>query len=132
MQKLFGGVAVIADGGKHLLIQQSFKKPNGGQWRHPGGKFNQDESYESGLIREIKEETGLDIILTKLEPIMVMECDYPKGAYFGFFVAKLTGGELKTEKREIMNAGWFRVSEIAGMNLMAATRKFYQKIYKTK
>jgi 8-oxo-dGTP diphosphatase len=58
---LIGGVAVIERDGKHLLTQQSKSKPNAGQWRHPGGKFNANEDSVAGLKREIKEEMGLDV-----------------------------------------------------------------------
>ncbi len=61
-KKLIGGVAVITNKGKHLLIKQSKHKPLCGYWRHPGGKFNNGESWENGLKREIKEELGINLI----------------------------------------------------------------------
>ena len=37
------------------------KKAQGGLWEFPGGKVEKNESYESALIREIKEELNADI-----------------------------------------------------------------------
>ncbi len=125
--KLIGGVAVIEHNGKRLLIQQSRNKPNSGQWRHPGGKFESNETITEGLIREIKEETGLDIEIIHKKAINVSPSEYDAGN-FGFFNAKLVGGQLKIDKREVEDAGWFTINEIKKLNLMNATRKFYEKI----
>ncbi len=122
---LVGGVAVIERDGKHLLIKQSGNKPFGGQWRHPGGKFESHESPIKGLKREIREEVGLEIEVTRKEPLMVMKSDYEYGN-FGFFEARVRGGELRTDKREIEDAGWFTKEDAKRMNLMNATRNFYE------
>ena len=124
---LIGGVAVIEKQGRVLLIRQSRKKPLGGQWRHPGGKFEEGEDPLEGLKREIMEETGLIIEVMGKEPLFVAESDYDSGR-FGFFRARVVGGELSIESSEIEQAGWFTPKEIMGLNLMAATMTFYQNV----
>ncbi|WP_133127781.1 (deoxy)nucleoside triphosphate pyrophosphohydrolase [Legionella nagasakiensis] len=56
-------VAVIVDAKQRILIT---KRPahvsHGGFWEFPGGKLEEGESPASALIREIKEEVGLDVI----------------------------------------------------------------------
>lgn len=45
-----------------------------------GGRVEDNETFEEGLVREIKEETGIDIELKKTEPfctITYMNKDYP-------------------------------------------------------
>ena len=50
--------------GKYLLIQRSESCNNFiGFWETPGGKIDQGESFDDALIREIREETGLSIVL---------------------------------------------------------------------
>lgn len=56
-------VAVITDATERILIaRRSQHSAHGGLWEFPGGKLEADESPSAALIREIKEEVGLDII----------------------------------------------------------------------
>ncbi|WP_433412890.1 NUDIX hydrolase [Microtetraspora malaysiensis] len=49
---------VILDGhGRALLIQRR----DIGRWEAPGGVLERDEDIISGLLREVREETGLDV-----------------------------------------------------------------------
>lgn len=124
--ELIGGVAVIEKNRKHFLIRQARSKPNGGQWRHPGGRFILEETPIDGLKREIREEIGV-VIEAEKKPVFVTESDYHEGN-FGFFMARIKSGTIRIEKREIEDAGWFPISEIKKMNLMAATRRFYEQL----
>jgi 8-oxo-dGTP diphosphatase len=55
-------LAVIVDEQQRVLItQRSLHVPHGGCWEFPGGKLEVDESSENALIREVKEELGLDV-----------------------------------------------------------------------
>jgi 8-oxo-dGTP diphosphatase len=50
--------------GKILILKRSTdSKTNPGRWELPGGKVNQDESFDHALIREVYEETNLKIAL---------------------------------------------------------------------
>lgn len=54
--------AVIECNGRFLFAQRSGKDGNfGGQWVFPGGKVEKGEDTIQALIREISEETGVDI-----------------------------------------------------------------------
>ncbi|WP_454783801.1 8-oxo-dGTP diphosphatase MutT [Legionella sp. WA2024007413] len=60
-------VAVIVDEQQRILItQRPFHVPHGGCWEFPGGKLETGESPGVALVREIKEEVGLDILQYKL------------------------------------------------------------------
>ncbi len=54
--------AVIRDvDGKVLIAKRPTGKHQGGKWEFPGGKVEKGESRRSALVREIKEEIGIDI-----------------------------------------------------------------------
>ena len=50
--------------GKILILKRSTEsKTNPGKWELPGGKVDQNESFDHALIREVYEETNLKIAL---------------------------------------------------------------------
>jgi len=52
--------AVIVDRGKVLLVKRKYE-PLAGRWSLPGGAVEVGETLEACLVREIAEETGLEI-----------------------------------------------------------------------
>jgi 8-oxo-dGTP diphosphatase len=57
---IVGVGAVIVSNGKVVLIKRKYE-PLAGQWSLPGGTLELGETLESGVAREILEETGLDV-----------------------------------------------------------------------
>ena len=55
------GVAVLQDGA--LLLVQRGRGPNEGLWAVPGGKVDYGETMRNAAIREVREETGLEVEL---------------------------------------------------------------------
>jgi 8-oxo-dGTP diphosphatase len=49
--------AILDDQGRFLVIRRA----DNGRWEPPGGVLELDESIEDGLIREVAEETGLQV-----------------------------------------------------------------------
>jgi ADP-ribose pyrophosphatase YjhB (NUDIX family) len=52
--------AVIVDGGRVVLVKRRYE-PLAGRWSLPGGALEVGETLESGVAREIQEETGLRV-----------------------------------------------------------------------
>ena len=52
--------AVIVRDGQVLIVKRRYE-PLAGRWSLPGGTLELGETLESGLIREMREETGLDV-----------------------------------------------------------------------
>jgi 8-oxo-dGTP diphosphatase len=59
-QPIVGVGAVIMQQGKVVLVKRKFE-PLAGQWSLPGGRLELGETLESGLAREMIEETGLEV-----------------------------------------------------------------------
>ena len=60
--------AVIMDGDRVLVTQRSEHMPHPLKWEFPGGKLLPGETPEGCLIREIREELGVEISVNKLLP----------------------------------------------------------------
>lgn len=63
---------VVNSEGKVLILREANTYAEGtqtGKYGLPGGRLEQGESYEEGFVREVKEETGLDVELGR--PVFV-------------------------------------------------------------
>ncbi|RRJ29254.1 NUDIX hydrolase [Halocatena pleomorpha] len=60
----WGVGALVVDADERVLLVQE-----NGQWYVPGGRLEADESPETGAIREVREETGVDVRLRGLGAI---------------------------------------------------------------
>jgi mutator protein MutT len=56
--------AILIEDGEILLVRQEVTETR--RWSLPGGKLESGETIEQCLIREVKEETGLDITIDEL------------------------------------------------------------------
>ena len=54
--------AVIFDGDRVLLVQRG-REPLKGEWSLPGGAVEIGETLEAALVREVREETSLDVVV---------------------------------------------------------------------
>lgn len=106
MAGLAVNVAVIHNGKILLTKREDFET-----WILPSGGVEDDESIAQAAIRETKEETGLDVELTKLVGIY-SRLGNMSPVHAVLFVAKLIGGEIKCQEGETIAVEWFAFNEI--------------------
>jgi 8-oxo-dGTP diphosphatase len=68
--------AALVDGRGEVLLQQRLPgRSMAGLWEFPGGKVEDGERPEAALIRELKEELGIDVDAASLSPAAFASAD---------------------------------------------------------
>ncbi|HET9222969.1 MAG TPA: NUDIX domain-containing protein [Roseiflexaceae bacterium] len=104
---MLGVTIAIIDGSQVLLTRREDFEV----WCLPGGAVDDGESLAAAAIREAREETGLEIELTRLVGIY----SRPKGwhsTHLVLFAARVIGGALRPDPHEVIEAGYFGLNTL--------------------
>jgi 8-oxo-dGTP pyrophosphatase MutT (NUDIX family) len=118
----------IIDYGKTLVVQRRIDDQyNPGLWEAPGGKIDPDETPRVALMREVKEETGLDIAtvdsIVHMCSRMITDGRYRGAPHITLFhIGKVIGGTLKMSS-EHTRARWCTLMELLDLQLTPLTRE---------
>ena len=107
-------LALLDSDERVLICKRPQKKPMGGYWEFPGGKIENDETPESAIIREVKEEVGLDIF--HVEQIGMTDRK-------DFFVTQIFSGEIKLQEEEVSEYIWIDPRKVRQYNVTDEVQK---------
>ena len=96
--------AAIFDGDRVLIVQRR----DNGKWEPPGGVMHPSETIEAALLREVHEETGLDISLDGLSGVYK---NVTAGVVALVFRASVVSGQLTTND-EVAEFKWAEPEEV--------------------
>ena len=84
--------------GCYLMLHRTKKvnDENHDKWIGVGGKFEEGESPEEGMLREVQEETGLTLTQWRYRGIVTFVSNEWGGEYMHLFTADGYSGELKS------------------------------------
>ncbi|MGI5212329.1 NUDIX domain-containing protein [Plantactinospora sp. CA-290183] len=120
-----GGSALVVDEQGRILLQ---RRADSGNWSLPGGQMEIGETLGGTVVRETREETGLDVELTGIlgvytDPRHVIA--YADGEvrqeFVVVFTARPVDGELAVSD-ESTEVAWFDPDDVAGIQMHESVR----------
>ena len=117
--------ALIFRGGQLLITQRRAESHLGGLWEFPGGKREPGETFEACLVREIREELGVDIAVGEL--FEEVRHDYPgKSVHLKFFICTLLAGE--PQPLDCAAVQWVERTELSAFQFPAADTRLLDRL----
>ncbi len=117
--------ALIFRDGKLLITQRHAHSHLGGLWEFPGGKREPGETFEQCLVREIREELGVEISVGEL--FEEIAHDYPeKSVHLKFFICQLLSGE--PQPLDCAAVKWIDKAELNAHEFPAADAQLLEKL----
>jgi 8-oxo-dGTP diphosphatase len=107
--------AIIPFPNDEILLVKRKTPPFIGYWALPGGRVDPGETVEQTVVREVKEETNLTVIITRkigeyIEKGVKDDVDYEY--YPTCFLVKVAGGEMDRQESEILEIKLFSLKKL--------------------
>ena len=116
----------IDDGERYLMLHRVKKDHDAshGKWIGVGGKCEPDESPDECMLREVREETGLEITRWHYRGIVTFISDTWPNEYMHLFTADAWCGEPDMSIDAEGELAWIRKADLMGLNLWEGDRIF--------
>jgi 8-oxo-dGTP diphosphatase len=109
---LVAAVALVDGDNRVLIAQRPAGRAMAGLWEFPGGKVEPGETPERALVRELREELGIEVCETCLAPFTFASHAYPDfHLLMPLFLCRNWEGELTP--REGQQLKWVRAMHLA-------------------
>lgn len=111
--------AVIVNSAGHFLLQ---RMPHDGRWYTAGGAIDPGETPAEAVVREIREETGLEVVPVRIVGVYVDPIvEYENGDRTLYvntcFLCRIVGSEALVKDDESLDLGYFPGDALPDMNL---------------
>ena len=111
---------------KYLMLHRVKKKndQNQDKWLGVGGHFEDGESPEDCVLREVKEETGLSLTEYRYRGLVTFVSDEYENEYMHLFTATGYDGEIiECDEGELV---WIPKSEVFDLNIWEGDKIFFR------
>jgi 8-oxo-dGTP diphosphatase len=108
---LVSAVALVDIDGRVLLAQRPEGKSMAGLWEFPGGKVESGETPEHALVRELREELGIDTSASCLAPLAFASHTYDDFHLLMplYVCRRWTGNVIPLENQKL---AWVRAADL--------------------
>jgi 8-oxo-dGTP diphosphatase len=118
---LSSAAAVVRDEAGRILVG---RHEVGDRWVIPGGIIDPGETPAQAMVREVREETGLEVVPTRLLGVWGGTPEhhvvYPNGHVVDFtmvaFEAAVVGGALDSSADELRDLGWCHLDQVRALD----------------
>lgn len=115
-------VGLIDESGR-ILLARTAKLPQ--SWHVIGGGIEpEDKTPKAAVIREVKEELGIDLDPNSLKFIITVPYDFGEGSIHHFTTLLSKDIELHVDKNELVEHKWFSLDEAVKLPMYDALRTF--------
>lgn len=102
---------------------------NHGKWIGVGGHFEQHETPEECLLREVKEETGFTLESFRLRGVLTFLADDSPAEYIFLYTAnKFTGDQISCDEGVLE---WVKKEDVLSLSLWEGDRVFFRLLETT-
>ncbi len=114
--------------GRFLLMQRAAGcKGWPGKWEFPGGKVDPGEEIGKALVREWKEETGLDVLVDHVVDAFEWERENDRILYIVFRVKSVLSGEVvRSDEHDAF--GWFDRQAMRALDISPALNRVVEML----
>jgi len=102
------GCVILSENNPDKVLLINRKKQ--GDWSFPKGHVEKGESYEECAIREVKEETGLNVTLSEVFGTVRYKSNSGKDIIAKYFIAYTVGSETFNPEPKVVPK-WVNISE---------------------
>lgn len=111
--------------GRVLLLKRK-NPPNAGKWALPGGLVELGETVQEAAVREIREETGLSVVVERLLDVQTdLHIDENSRIEYHYvlvdYLAKPVSGRIRLNA-ESYDSGWFTAGQIRRLAMSEGTK----------
>lgn len=121
------GIGAVVLGPEGVLLIQRGKPPRQGSWSLPGGAQKLAETVNEAAVREVREETGVEVeVLGLVDVVDSIRRDNegtPEYHYTLVDVAARFAGGALSPGADARDARWFTPAETEAMDLWSETRR---------
>ena len=121
------GVALIRRERQFLISQRTADDTFGSFWEFPGGKRNTGESFENCVIREAKEELGIEVAVQK--KFMEIKKEFNgKIIWLNFYLCSYISGD--PQPLECQKVLWVDIADLRNFGFPPANEKVIENLMK--
>ena len=122
---LLVSAAILREKGRLLITRRPADKPLGGYWEFPGGKLHPGESPQQALVRELREELGIEVDVEEIFDVLFHRYDWGDVLLLAYNCRRLSGS---ISNLEVAEHKWVCPSRLGEFELLPADRPLIEKI----